>query len=220
MMTYMIYRNDVDVVAVKDGFSYPGFFFTWIWAFVKKLWGVGIFFFLLNIMAFSSFLWMTHKASPAAYHLSALWITINFTAWAPKAILGYFGNHLRGNKLIRQGYRRLPGTIRAKNDHEAIIIGASLPANHQNNTQDGGHWTRWIGGTILVLWSFFLFTSPLPNMATYPTVQGGAPKNNNQFTIGHMLKVGNHAFPALGSQQQKEPPPSGLRISYVTTQTE
>ncbi|MBU2765966.1 hypothetical protein HAP94_07100 [Acidithiobacillus ferrivorans] len=153
MRTYRIYRKDADVVAIKDGFSYPGFFFTWIWAFIKKLWGVGVFFFLLNIMAFSTFLWMMHKGSPAADHLSVLWLTLNITAWAPKAILGYFGNHLRGNKLIRQGYTRLPDTVRAKNDHDAIIIGASLPVDHQNHLGDGRHWTRWIGGTVLVLCS-------------------------------------------------------------------
>ena len=27
MRTYKIYRKDAEVVAVKDGFSYPGFFY-------------------------------------------------------------------------------------------------------------------------------------------------------------------------------------------------
>ena len=26
---------------VKIGWPWPGFFFTWIWALVKKLWGIG-----------------------------------------------------------------------------------------------------------------------------------------------------------------------------------
>lgn len=109
-----MYRKDADIVAVKDGFSYPGFFFTWVWAFAKRLWGVGIFFFLLNIMAFSFFEWMPYKNFLAIHHLPSLWMTVNFSAWMAKALLGYFGNRLRGNKLIRQGYTRLPGTIRAK----------------------------------------------------------------------------------------------------------
>jgi len=30
--------------AIKNGFSWPAFFFTWIWAFIKKLWGHGVVF--------------------------------------------------------------------------------------------------------------------------------------------------------------------------------
>jgi hypothetical protein len=29
-------------VAVKRGFSWPGFFFTWLWAFTRGLWVQGI----------------------------------------------------------------------------------------------------------------------------------------------------------------------------------
>ena len=212
MRIYRMYRKDTDIVAVKDGFSYPGFFFTWFWAFAKRLWGVGIFFFLLNIVAFSFFAWMPYKNFPAIHHLPSLWMTVNFSAWMAKALLGYFGNRLKGNQLIRQGYTRLPGMIRAKNIHEATIIGMSLPADHQNNLRDGRHATRWIGGTILVLWSFFLYVSPLPNMAIYPAVHDGASKNNNSLGVGRMLEVGNRTFPLFGTQQ-----PEALEVSLKSS---
>ncbi|MCY4487204.1 MAG: DUF2628 domain-containing protein [Deltaproteobacteria bacterium] len=34
---------------VKNGWSWPAFFFTWIWAFVKKLWLIGVIVFLFGI---------------------------------------------------------------------------------------------------------------------------------------------------------------------------
>ena len=74
MRTYKIYRKDAEVVAVKDGFSYPGFFFTWIWALVKRLWTVGLFFFLLNAFAFSIFEWKSHNFRRlAAWFISTAW---------------------------------------------------------------------------------------------------------------------------------------------------
>ena len=94
MRTYKIYRKDAEVVAVKDGFSYPGFFFTWIWALVKRLWTVGLFFFLLNAFAFSIFEWISHKNFHAADHLSAGWVALNLSTWVVKAFLGYYGNTL------------------------------------------------------------------------------------------------------------------------------
>ena len=41
--TYKVYYHRTGGYrAVKQGFSWSAFFFTWLWAFVKKLWDIGI----------------------------------------------------------------------------------------------------------------------------------------------------------------------------------
>ena len=42
MKTYKIYANGGFKIAVKQGWSWPGFFFTFIWAFTKGLVAPGI----------------------------------------------------------------------------------------------------------------------------------------------------------------------------------
>ena len=42
MKTFKIYEHPAgNREAVKQGWSWPGFFFGPIWAFVKKMWGLG-----------------------------------------------------------------------------------------------------------------------------------------------------------------------------------
>jgi tetratricopeptide (TPR) repeat protein len=41
LKTFTVYKNDKVVEVVGVGFSWPAFFFTWIWAFVKKMYGLG-----------------------------------------------------------------------------------------------------------------------------------------------------------------------------------
>ena len=43
MKTYKIFKNPTgQYEAVKQGWSWPAFFFAGIWACVKKMWGLGI----------------------------------------------------------------------------------------------------------------------------------------------------------------------------------
>jgi hypothetical protein len=196
MRTYKIYRKDAEVVAVKDGFSYPGFFFTWIWALVKRLWTVGLFFFLLNAFAFSIFEWISHKNFHAADHLSAGWVALNLSTWVVKAFLGYYGNTLVSKKLLRLGYVQVPGTVRAANIHMATVIGLSPPAELQNNPlahrwlQSDHRWIRWIGGTVLVLLALSIYLFPLPYSSTPPAIHRGAlQQHSNPFSADHFVRV-------------------------------
>jgi len=92
MKMYDIYTSDLGgTEAVKKGWSWPGFFFTWIWAFVKKLNGlgagvliVGVF---LNIASsFDLYLWLIYD--------------IFIMIW-----LGSSGNTMRATNLKRRGYQ-------------------------------------------------------------------------------------------------------------------
>lgn len=43
MKQYKIYANPQGTYeAVKQGWSWPAFFFSFIWAMVKKMWGLGV----------------------------------------------------------------------------------------------------------------------------------------------------------------------------------
>ena len=42
MKAFDVYKHPTQgYQAVKQGFAWPVFFFSWIWAFVKKMWGLG-----------------------------------------------------------------------------------------------------------------------------------------------------------------------------------
>ena len=44
MKTFQVYKHPIaGIEAIKVGFSFPAFFFGWIWMFIKKLWGYGCF---------------------------------------------------------------------------------------------------------------------------------------------------------------------------------
>ncbi len=43
MKQYKVYKHPSgSTEAVKQGWSWPGFFFSFIWAMVKKMWGLGV----------------------------------------------------------------------------------------------------------------------------------------------------------------------------------
>ena len=51
MHKYNVYKHPIiGYEAIKQGFSWPGFFFTWIWAFVKKLWADGVILLLVTVI--------------------------------------------------------------------------------------------------------------------------------------------------------------------------
>src|SRR3989338_6870510 len=89
MNTYQILRHPViGLQAVKQGWSWPGFFFTWIWAFSKGLnvYGIGILAAALLSLAFGTF------ASFVVGILAGLW-------------MGSEGNAFVINNLLKLGYQ-------------------------------------------------------------------------------------------------------------------
>src|SRR5882757_8901464 len=87
-------RSAADSIAVKRGFSWPGFFFTWIWAFIAGLWVQGALILLAGI------------AIPLIRHDFSLRHAL-VTALASLVInifVGLRGNFWRSRKLERAGY--------------------------------------------------------------------------------------------------------------------
>ncbi len=102
MKQFLILRHpDLDLEAVKKGWSWPAFFFTWIWAFVKRLWLIGVIVLLFGILA---------SSIPEAWLVGELLISI---------VMGAKGNELRVKRLQETGYEKV-ATVEARTPDGAL----------------------------------------------------------------------------------------------------
>ena len=114
MKKYKIYANPQgNYEAVKQGWSWPAFFFGCIWAMVKKLWTLGITvlvaFFVVGLV-----LGATGAGKGAEAMFNVLSIVLNI-------IFGINGNSWRENNLPKRGYE-WKGTVSAENSEGAIAL--------------------------------------------------------------------------------------------------
>ena len=98
--------------AVKNGWSWPAFLFTWIWAFVKRLFLIG-WIALLAVMALSS------VPVPEAWLVGNLIIAI---------ALGAKGNELRVKRLRDLGYEDV-ATVEARTPDAALAAHLASQGN-------------------------------------------------------------------------------------------
>jgi hypothetical protein len=96
-------------VAVKRGFSWPGFFFTWIWAFSRRLWLPGAI-----IIVVGTLIWVQDVTLVAANPLAIILpgLIVNLT-------VGLRGNSWRSRKLERNGYQFV-GLVEARSAASAV----------------------------------------------------------------------------------------------------
>jgi uncharacterized protein DUF2628 len=100
-------------IAVKRGFSWPGFFFSWIWAFTKGLWVQGIILLAIGL-AIGFFKRSILAADPLLILLPALVLDV---------IVGIRGNAWRSRKLERAGYD-FAGLVEARSPASAVAAHA------------------------------------------------------------------------------------------------
>jgi len=125
--------------AVKQGFSWPGFWFTWIWAFVKKLPVLGVV--LLVGLVLLRVLMETRE--PVYVWLGAIaTIVIAVT-------VGIKGNEWRENSLLGRGYQ-LMDTLPADNPDVAINKLVQMKGNQNmgSPTEVGGEFCEHCGQRI------------------------------------------------------------------------
>ena len=104
--------------AVKNGWSWPAFFFTWIWAFVKRLWLIGVIVFLFGILA---------SSIPEAWLAGELIISI---------VMGVKGNELRVKRLRDSGYEEV-ATVEARNPDGALAAHLASQGNEDAVPPEG-----------------------------------------------------------------------------------
>jgi hypothetical protein len=123
MKHYKVFRDQSGAQeAVKQGWSWPAFLFTWVWAFVKRLYALGA------CVLGGSLVWAIIELSAARLggqegagplesitHLGGIIIGILF---------GIHGNSWREKNLLARGYK-LQGTVAAESDQAALASAAS-----------------------------------------------------------------------------------------------
>ena len=105
MKMFAVYRHPaLGHEAVKQGFSWPAFFFGWIWAFVKGLWLPGA------VLMFAPFLLVALDPSGILFFVFGL---------SAPLVLGFQGNAWRVSNLVRRGYEFVQN-IEAENADTAL----------------------------------------------------------------------------------------------------
>ncbi len=116
-MQYDIYRNhEGKIVAVKNGFSWPAFFFGAIWMYVKRMWVEGT----LYLAAFFTIGFLFGPLPD--------WVGISAAI-----VLGFLGNELREKNLVLRGYDHV-GSVEHDN-HSADGAIARFVKEEENSRQ-------------------------------------------------------------------------------------
>ncbi|MBT3306894.1 MAG: DUF2628 domain-containing protein [Alphaproteobacteria bacterium] len=84
---------DRDVVLVKEGFSWPAFFLSFVWALWHRMWAVAIGFLAAQGAVFLAVFWL--HPDPATQTVLVLGLAV---------LLGWIANDLRQQNLINQGF--------------------------------------------------------------------------------------------------------------------
>src|SRR6267142_1967356 len=121
--TFDVFKNSAgDLRAVERGFSWPGFFFSWIWAFHGRLWLIGSALFVLLLIL-------------GLIRLALSWegtFLVSLGSLAIQIVIGLKGNSWKSRALEDHGYLRL-GTIEARSRPEALAkvtqAGETIPSD-------------------------------------------------------------------------------------------
>lgn len=119
MNDYKIFKSSSDSYeAVKQGWSWPAFFFDILWALIKQLWGVAAIIFVVTLLIVI-FLTPSLQGLPDDQVINTM-NNISFIIGTPlRIILGIFGNKLREQNLIKKNYV-LVGNIASTSPANAI----------------------------------------------------------------------------------------------------
>ena len=98
---------------VKQGWSWPGFFFSCIWAMVKKMWGLGVGLFICFFV-----LGFAIGVADGGAGGDAL---INLLSFIVNIIFGINGNSWREKNLISRGFEQID-TVSAANPEGAMAL--------------------------------------------------------------------------------------------------
>src|ERR1043166_9133108 len=134
--TFEVFKHPTDSQAVKRGFSWPGFFFTCIWALVKRLWLVGGVVLVISLVV-SLVSSQTFRSSPLLVVCASLVVRL---------VVGRKGNRWRSDALQADGYAYI-GAIEARDAAAALArvaqLGGVIPAeSHHLHTERCHRFTR------------------------------------------------------------------------------
>lgn len=137
MRTYKIFTSpDGTDEAVKQGWSWPAFFFTWVWAFLKKLWLRGVGTLILVFLAGMAELLQVPAVTDAEGGI------VGLVGLLVALVYGSEGNEWRETVLLRRGYRT-QGVVEATTPLEAVLVwpdkGRKNGASFNSTVRSPGH---------------------------------------------------------------------------------
>ena len=123
---WSIYTKGAKILAIKHGFCWPAFFFTFGWAIFKRLWVVALCYFVfINFMEFLiyyTFVLMGFEFGVVQFgtvQLEILYIGLIILEFIFRFAFGYSGNKLVLSRVVKRGYWKSL-TVNAKNKKSAI----------------------------------------------------------------------------------------------------
>ena len=135
MKTIVVYEHaQKGFRAVKTGFSWPGFFFMWIWAFTRGLIGIGV----LLLLVWLAILGLYMLAVMSA--LDFMDIVYSFVLLFNAVIVGLCGNSWLSNSLIKKGYKHVD-TVQASSPRAAAREAMSAAYVHNQPAQEAGQFS-------------------------------------------------------------------------------
>ena len=115
MKQYKVFKHaNGTTEAVKLGWSWPAFFFTFIWAMVKNMWGLGVGLLVFLPILFGIIIIFSGGGTAAETLINCVAIIINI-------IFGVNGNSLREKNLVSRGYKHAD-TVTAANPEGAFAL--------------------------------------------------------------------------------------------------
>lgn len=98
-------RSDGKRETIKNGWSWPAFFFSWVWAFFTQLWSIGFLlliasaFFTISFSILGEYQHSTSASKNIGGFLAIAWV-------AMRIMLGAYGNEWRRKQLERNGFKK------------------------------------------------------------------------------------------------------------------
>lgn len=120
MKQYKVFKHPSGTSeTVKQGWSWPAFFFNFIWAMVKKMWGLGVGV-LVGFLVFGFILGLAGAGKGGDALINVVAVIVNI-------IFGVNGNKWRENNLISRGFEQV-GAVTAANPEGAMALYLKAPS--------------------------------------------------------------------------------------------
>ena len=128
MKQFNIFKHPAgEIQVIKQGYCWPAFFFSYIWAMVSKMWVLGI-----GALIAILVLGLVVEISIPTNLISIKNFIINLVAIAISMYFGSNGNQLREKSLLSRGFE-LEDTVTASNKDGAVAL--FLKGSNSHRTQ-------------------------------------------------------------------------------------
>ena len=133
---YFIYHKEgYEPIVLEEGFHWPAFFFSFLWAFQNKMWLQGSIGLIAYILAGSIFLTeVIQFANFIGSYFNSIEIGVLIVMLIPNFIYGSIGIEVFKNKLTSEGYHIIK-TVKARTRKSAVILAKNLKEEEEDEEE-------------------------------------------------------------------------------------